>query len=67
MIKQQTRKEIIKSFKVVVPKIARDGSKHLMGYEDSNKILEMGNNANKYALENLTWKASARIFLEHIN
>lgn len=36
-------------------------------YEDSNKILEMGNNANKYALENLTWKASARIFLEHIN
>lgn len=36
-------------------------------YKDSNKILEMGNNANKYALENLTWEASARIFLEHIN
>lgn len=36
-------------------------------YKNPNKILEMGHNANKYALENLTWEASARIFLEHIN
>ena len=44
-------KEIIKSLKVVAPKIAREGSKHLMGYEDSNKmtIVDLLN-----ALDNIT-------------
>lgn len=36
-------------------------------YKNPNKILEMGENAAKYAFENLTWEASANIFLKHIN